>query len=102
MSQHELALLTICGMALATFATRAGGLWLMERIHPSPLINRWLRHLPGAILVALVVPAVLQGGTAAVLATLATLLVASRSGQLLFALAAGLAVLFALRVIVPS
>jgi len=47
---------TILGMALITYATRAGGLWLMGRVQPTPRLERWLRSLPGAILVALVAP----------------------------------------------
>ncbi len=96
MTQHELVLLTIGGMALATFLTRAGGVWLIGRINPSPRLNRWLSHLPGAVLVALVVPAALEGGGVSVIATLAAVLVAARTRQLLFAVAAGLIVLLAL------
>ena len=40
------SLLAILGMALVTYAARAGGLWLMGRINLSPEVERWLRHLP--------------------------------------------------------
>ena len=36
------SVLTILGMALATYATRAGGLWLMGYVKPSPRVERWL------------------------------------------------------------
>jgi uncharacterized membrane protein len=88
---------TIVGMALATYVTRAGGLWLMNHIQPSPRVNGWLRQLPGAILVTIVVPAALDGGVVYVIATLVTMLVAIRSNSLLLSLMAGLTIIFLLR-----
>lgn len=80
---------TILGMALVTYATRAGGLWLMGRVPPSPRLDAWLRRLPGAILAAIVAPAALAGGPVTALATLATMLVMARTGNLLLAMAVG-------------
>ena len=65
------AVATILGMALVTYATRAGGFWLMGRVTPSPRLEAWLRHLPGALLAALVAPAIVAAGPAGWLATLA-------------------------------
>jgi len=42
----------------------------------------WLRHIPGAILISIVAPVVLNGGPADVLATLTTVFMAIRTGNL--------------------
>lgn len=95
------ALLAIVGMALATYATRAGGLWLMGRVTPTARVESWLRHVPGAILVAIVAPGIVTGGLAAVGASLATALVAARTKQLLLAMVAGVAIFALLHAILP-
>ncbi len=91
------ALIAILAMAIATYTTRAGGLWLMGFVKPSPRMEGWLRALPGAVLVALVAPAVVSGGLAAVLAALATLLVALRTKNLLLAMVLGVTLIWLLR-----
>ncbi len=58
------ALITILGMALVTYATRAGGFWLMGLVTPSPRIEAWLRQIPGAVLVAIIAPTVLASSLA--------------------------------------
>ncbi len=90
-------LITILGMALVTYATRAGGLLLMRRVSLSPTIERWLRYVPGAVLVALVAPTIAQGGPATLLATVATIVVAARSKSLVLAMVAGVGVVWLLR-----
>lgn len=93
------ALLAILGMALVTYAARAGGLWLMGRVEFSPGVGRWLQHLPGAVLVALVAPSALAGGAAGLFAVAATALVAARTGNLLSATAAGVLAVWLLRAV---
>lgn len=88
---------TILGMALITYATRAGGLWLMGRIQPTPRLERWLSSLPGAILAALVAPAALAAGPAEALAATLTALIAARTGSLLAALFGGVIAVYVLR-----
>jgi uncharacterized membrane protein len=90
---------TITGMALVTYATRAGGLWLMGRVRPTPRVEAWLRHLPGAILAALIAPAALASGPAEALATAVTVLVAARTGSVLGAMVAGVATAWGLRLV---
>ena len=53
--------LAITGMALATYLTRLGGIWLVARVTMTPRLERWLNHLPATILVAIVAPLVLAG-----------------------------------------
>jgi uncharacterized membrane protein len=84
-------------MALATYATRAGGLWLASRFDLSERVGAWLDQIPGAILVSLVAPTVLTGGIAEALAALAVLIVASRTGSLLAAMLTGVGAVVVLR-----
>lgn len=67
------ALLTILGMAGITFAIRAGGLLLADRLPRTGFVAAWMKHLPGAVLAALVAPAVAGGGPAEIIAALVTL-----------------------------
>ena len=91
------AIATILGMAVATYAARAGGLWLMRFVSPSPRVEAWLRHLPGAVLVALIAPAIAAAGVIGMLGALATALVAARTKNLLLALLVGVGLVVALR-----
>lgn len=90
-------LLTIALMALATYATRVGGLWLMSRLTLSDRMEAWLGYIPGAILVSIVAPTVLASGIAEALAALAVVLVALRSGSMPIAMATGVGAVLALR-----
>jgi uncharacterized membrane protein len=97
MSIDPLALLTIAGMAVATYVTRAGGLWLMGRVPMSSRAEAGLRHIPGAVLVALIAPAVFTRSANEVAATAVTILIAARTKNLLFAMIAGVLAVFVLR-----
>ncbi len=92
------AFVTIVGMGLVTYLTRAGGIWLVGRFRPSPRVETWLRQVPGAVLVSIVAPVALTSGPAEVLATVATILVAIRTKSLLLAMIAGVAAVKLLRV----
>jgi uncharacterized membrane protein len=102
MTRETAALLAILGMGLVTYATRAGGLWLMGRLPTSPRLEAWLRQIPGAILISIVAPAALTTGPAEALASLATVLVAARTRNLLLAMVVGVAVVWALRRVLGS
>jgi branched chain amino acid efflux pump len=90
-------LMTILGMALATYATRAGGVWILSRFQPSPRFNAWLRHVPGAVLVAIIAPLVVNGGVPSAAAALATALIAARTNNLLLAIGGGVGLVWLLR-----
>jgi uncharacterized membrane protein len=90
-------LLAIVLMALATYATRAGGLWLASRLDLSERAGVWLDQIPGAILVSLVAPTVLTGGLAEVLAATAVVIVALRTGSLPAAMVTGVVTVVVLR-----
>jgi len=51
------ALITILGMAAVTFAIRAGGLLLANRLPTTGFIASWMKHVPGAVLASLIAPA---------------------------------------------
>jgi uncharacterized membrane protein len=96
------ALLTIALMAIATYATRSGGLWLASRLALSERMEAWLGYIPGAILVSLVAPTVLTGGLAETLAAVAVILVALRTGSLPVAMVAGVGAVLVLRAMLPG
>lgn len=97
MHNDTLALITILGMALVTYATRAGGFWLMGLVTPSPRIEAWLRQIPGAVLVAIIAPTVLASSLAETLAALASALVALRTKNVLVAMVVGVGAVWVLR-----
>ena len=51
-------------MVLATYLCRIGGVVLMSRVRITPRVERGLRALPGSIIVATILPLVLDGGHA--------------------------------------
>ncbi|HLL79643.1 MAG TPA: AzlD domain-containing protein [Ktedonobacteraceae bacterium] len=97
MHAEPLILLTILGMALATYLTRAGGLFLMSFITPSPRVEAWLRQIPGAVLISIIAPTVFLSSLAQTLAALITLLAAIYTKNLLVAIIAGVAAVSLLR-----
>ncbi|UCG13637.1 MAG: AzlD domain-containing protein [Deltaproteobacteria bacterium] len=99
MKIDSLALITICGMALMTYITRAGGFWIVSRLSLGKRMEAWLNHIPGAVLTAIVAPALSAGGLAEVVAALATGAVAVRSGNILIAMLVGIVVVCGLRIL---
>ena len=92
-----ITLITILLMALVTYATRAGGLWLASRLALSGPAEAWVEGIPGAILISIVAPTVLTGGLPEILAALAVVLVALRTNSLPAAMATGVAAILVLR-----
>ena len=97
MRLDPLTIIKILLMAVATYATRAGGLWLASRLALSGRVEAWLDFIPGAILVSIVAPVVLASGLAEALAALAVVLVASRTGSLPVAMVTGVFAVLVLR-----
>jgi uncharacterized membrane protein len=97
---RDAALATIAGMAAVTYATRASGLWLGNRLRITPRLDALFAALPGAILVSLVAPAVFKAGVRGIAAAAATALVALRlRGNIVVPMGVGVVVLWALRLI---
>jgi uncharacterized membrane protein len=84
-------LLAILGMAVGTYACRAGGYWLFRQIRPTPFIRGLLEYLPGTLFVSYVVPGLLAGGLQQWLAGAATAAVIAFTRNFALAIAAGAA-----------
>jgi uncharacterized membrane protein len=96
----DAALTTIVGMGAATYATRASGLWLGNRLRLTPRLESLFAALPGAILVSLVAPEILKAGARGIAAAVVTALVALRlRGNVVVPMILGVVVLWALRLI---
>lgn len=93
------ALVTILGMAGVTYAIRAGGLLLADRLPRTGFVAAWMRHLPGAVLAALVAPAVAGGGIAEAIGAAATLGIYMASRNLLAAMIGGVLSVFLMRML---
>lgn len=96
------SLLTILGMAAVTFAIRAGGLLLADRLPRTGFAAAWMRHLPGAVLAALVAPAVANGGPAELIAALATFLIYIATRNLFAAMVGGVLAVFLARMLLGA
>ncbi len=101
-SEMNQAIVAICGMALVTYATRAGGIWLMARVRPTPRVAAWLRALPGTTLTAIVVPNMVQSGFVGLIAVGGTIVVARRVQNPLVAMIAGVILFQGTRVLVAA
>jgi uncharacterized membrane protein len=97
MSPLATSLLTILGMAVATYASRAAGLMLMSRMTPGPRMQRFMRAIPGAILASIVAPSALTAGPAEAAATVVTALTAWRYRNLPLAMVVGVGAVLGLR-----
>jgi uncharacterized membrane protein len=87
----------IFGMVIVTYATRIVGLWLMKRFTFSQPIKKWLNHIPGAIMISIVAPTVINGGIADFVAALTTLFAIARTGNLFLAMFTGVGTVWILR-----
>jgi uncharacterized membrane protein len=84
-------------MALATYAMRAGGFWLMRWMPMSKGVEAWLRHIPGAVIVSLLAPMVARGGPAEIVGVAAAAVAMRIVGHDLAAIAAGIVTVALLR-----
>lgn len=91
------ALVAILGMAAVTFAIKAGGLLLANRLPRQGFAAAWLKHIPGAVLASLVAPALVTGSAAEVVAAIVTGLVFVTTRSLLPAMAAGVLAIYLAR-----
>lgn len=86
------ALLAVLGMAAATYALRIGGLLLAGYL---PRRGRWaaaFEQVPGAVMVAIVAPAILAAGPLGWIAAAACAGVALRTRNLLLTMLVGIAI----------
>lgn len=78
MSLETANITAILGMAIATYATRIGGLWLMRAIKPGPILTHALDAMPVAVLTAVIAPTLAKGGAPDLIAGGITVLAAMR------------------------
>ena len=99
LSVSVITLTTIAVMALATYAMRAGGFALVRRLPPSRFLEAWLRHVPGAMFMALIAPAGVFGGEVFWAGAAVSAVLAWRRAPLALTLVAGAATVALLRLI---
>jgi uncharacterized membrane protein len=76
----------LAGMALVTYLTRVGGLWIIGLTQTTPRLVRNLQHLATGVLTALVVAGVRDGDAAIGAAALVAIAVMRVTGQILSAI----------------
>lgn len=92
--------LAIALMTLATYLCRASGVVLMSRVTITPRVERALRALPGSIVIATILPLVMDGGAPALAGLTAAVLVMILVRFELAAIGAGLGAVALLRALV--
>jgi len=65
------SILAIAAMTLVTFLCRIAGVVVMSRVRITPRIERGLRALPGSIILATILPVVIDNGFPAIVALIA-------------------------------
>jgi uncharacterized membrane protein len=95
-------ILAILGMAAVTFAIRAGGFLLANRLPATGFVAIWMRHIPGAVLASLVFPAVVSGGPPEWVAAAAAAIAWFFTRNLLPAMAAGVLAIYLMRLAVAA
>jgi len=65
------SVLAIAAMALVTLLCRIAGVVVMSRVRITPRIERGLRALPGSIILATILPVVIDNGLPAIVALIA-------------------------------
>lgn len=78
-------------MSVATYVTKAGGLWLLSRINVSDRIESGLEMLPGVIIISILGPELTSAGPAEWGAAVVVLFVMWRSENVVLALVCGVA-----------
>lgn len=102
MSSSPEALLAILGMALVTFAIKAGGLLLANRLPRDGFAAAWIKHIPGAVLASLVAPAIVTGNVAEAVAAVATAVMFLLTRSLIAAMTTGVVTVFLVRLALGS
>ncbi len=88
-------------MALATYLTRAGGIFVMSRVPIGPKVERFINAMASSVLVAVITPMAVNGDWGARLALAATLAVMLLLHKPLPAIGAGILTAALWRFLVP-
>jgi uncharacterized membrane protein len=87
----------VLGMAAVSYATKAGGLWLLSRVDLTERSRTAVETLPGAVVVSLVAPELVAAGPPGWAASALVVAVARRTGSVLLALVVGVGTVALLR-----
>lgn len=90
--ERELVI-TVIGMAVILYVMRIAGYVLVRRMAPSPLLDAWLSYIPGATLVALTTPMIVNEGVIGVLAGAVVWLIVMRTDHIVLSMIAGVAII---------
>ncbi len=91
------SVVVIGAMALVTFLCRIAGVVAMSRVRITPRVERGLRALPGSIILATILPAVIDNGWPALAALAAAVLAMAVTRIDIVGLVAGLGTLSIIR-----
>jgi uncharacterized membrane protein len=91
------SVLAIAAMTLVTFLCRIAGVVVMSRVRITPRIERGLRALPGSIILATILPVVIDNGWPAMIALAAAITVMAVTRMDIVGLLAGLGTLAVIR-----
>ncbi len=97
MSIEVSATIALAVIALVTYFTRIGGLVIMSRMSITKRVNRSLEALAGSVLVAIVVPATVEGDLAAKAAVVAAIVIMLLTRNAVMAMGTGLVVAIIIR-----
>lgn len=100
MTLHLPTLLAILGMALATYATRIAGLFLMRYVTVKGRTKAAFDALPPAILMAVIAPTVIATGVAETIAAAITAASAFLRLPMIFTILVGMASVVILRMFI--
>lgn len=90
-------LLAIIGMAVATYACRAGGYAIYRATRPPRFVEVMLRHLPGPIFMGFLLPNLASQGWSAAIAAVAVVAAQALLRSLVAAIIVGVGTLALLR-----
>lgn len=91
------SVVAIAAMTLVTFLCRIAGVVVMSRVRITPRIERGLRALPGSIIMATILPVVIDNGWPAMIALAAAIVAMAVTRIDIVGLAAGLGTLTVIR-----
>jgi len=91
------SVVAIAAMALVTFLCRIAGVVVMSRVRITPRFERGLRALPGSIILATILPAVIDNGWPALVALGAAVIAMAVTRIDIVGLVAGLGTLAIIR-----
>ncbi|WP_312911341.1 AzlD family protein [Natronosalvus caseinilyticus] len=87
----------VLAMAVLTYLTKVGGLWVLSRLEVSDRLEAGLSVLPGAIVIAILGPELASGGPVEWAAGAVVLAIAWRTENILLALCGGVLAVVAFR-----